>query len=91
MAIFILKGDKNTNKVWLDGKELSLKKSLNVKNHSPTGFSWGYDGSGPKQLSLAIMLELYSKWWALKEYLYMLKKEISKLPFGESFEKEINY
>ena len=28
-----------------------------VYNHSPDGFEWGYGGSGPSQLSLAIMLE----------------------------------
>lgn len=28
-----------------------------VFNHSPTGFEWGYSGSGPAQLSLAILLD----------------------------------
>ena len=27
-----------------------------MRNHSPTGPSWGYGGSGPAQLSLAIPL-----------------------------------
>ncbi len=40
-----------------DGKELSPQRSLNVVNHSPDGFSWGYGGSGPHQLALAILLE----------------------------------
>src|ERR1700731_2716174 len=31
--------------------------SLKVRRHSPTGFSWGFEGSGPAQLSLAILLE----------------------------------
>ena len=26
--------------------------------NSPTGFEWGYGGSGPSQLALAIMLEV---------------------------------
>ena len=26
-----------------------------LRNHSPTGFSWGYPGSGPAQLALAIL------------------------------------
>jgi len=30
--------------------------SLLLANHSPTGFEWGYLGSGPSQLSLAILL-----------------------------------
>lgn len=26
-----------------------------LRNHSPTGFEWGYGGSGPAQLALAIL------------------------------------
>ena len=52
-----LKSDKDRN-VWLDGKLLDPKVSQAVRNHSPDGFSWGYCGSGPAQLALAIMLEL---------------------------------
>jgi hypothetical protein len=33
-------------------------RSLKIVNHSPTGFEWGYGGSGPAQLSLAILLDL---------------------------------
>jgi len=28
-----------------------------VWNHSPTGFEWGYGGSGPAQLALALILD----------------------------------
>lgn len=28
-----------------------------VRNHSPTGFEWGYGGSGPAQLALALLLD----------------------------------
>lgn len=40
-----------------DGKArpLSLKASLKIHNHSPDGFNWGYRGSGPAQLALAIL------------------------------------
>ena len=37
---------------------LPLKPSLKVSNHSPTGFEWGYRGSGPAQLALALLLEV---------------------------------
>lgn len=36
--------------------EVSPDRSLEVYNHSPTGFEWGYGGSGPSQLALAILL-----------------------------------
>ena len=40
-------------------KILNHKKSLRVRRHSPDGFNWGYSGSGPAQLALAILLDLY--------------------------------
>lgn len=30
--------------------------SQQVRNHSPAGFAWGYGGSGPAQLALAILI-----------------------------------
>lgn len=33
-------------------------RSQRVVNHSPDGFEFGYHGSGPAQLALAIMLEV---------------------------------
>lgn len=42
--------------VLVDGKELPLGPSLKLRNHSPTGFQWGYAGSGPAQLALALLL-----------------------------------
>ena len=32
-----------------------LPMCLDVRNHSPSGFAWGYEGSGPAQLALAIL------------------------------------
>ncbi len=36
---------------------LPLELSLKLANHSPTGFSWGYLGSGPAQLAIALLLD----------------------------------
>lgn len=38
-------------------RPLSPKPSLKLRNHSPDGFNWGYGGSGPAQLALAILLD----------------------------------
>lgn len=35
-----------------------LNPRLDVCNHSPTGLSWGYSGSGPAQLSLALLCDV---------------------------------
>ncbi len=39
------------------GRPLDPAPSLAVRNHSPDGFAWGYAGSGPAQLALAILLD----------------------------------
>jgi hypothetical protein len=39
--------------------ELSPEPSQAVRNHSPEGFSWGYGGSGPAQLALAILMDYF--------------------------------
>jgi hypothetical protein len=43
--------------VFKDGKPFSHKRSYKYIKHSPYGFSWGYLGSGPSQLSFALLLE----------------------------------
>ena len=83
-----LKAEIKNNEVWLNDKFLSAEKSQKLKNHSPDGFSWGYGGSGTSQLSLAILLELFSEEVALKNYQNFKFEVVSKLPFT-SFEKEI--
>jgi hypothetical protein len=42
--------------VYVDGEQLDPAHSQRVFNHSPDGFAWGYGGSGPAQLALAILL-----------------------------------
>jgi hypothetical protein len=34
-----------------------LPLQLAIRNHSPTGFAWGYGGSGPAQLALALLVD----------------------------------
>jgi len=35
-----------------------LRLRLDLFNHSPTGFEWGYGGSGPAQLALALLADV---------------------------------
>ena len=39
------------------GRDTKLPLRLDIDNHSPTGFEWGYGGSGPAQLALAILAD----------------------------------
>jgi hypothetical protein len=41
--------------VTVDGRRLNPR--FDLWNHSPTGFEWGYNGSGPAQLALAILAD----------------------------------
>ncbi len=35
----------------------ALPLCLEIREHSPTGFGWGYGGSGPAQLALALLVD----------------------------------
>lgn len=41
-----------------DGPARPLPLALSVRRHSPSGFEWGYTGSGPAQLALAVCHDL---------------------------------
>lgn len=64
----MITGNPGTKNVQIDGKRLDPATSLKLRNHSPDGFAWGYGGSGPSQLALAILLHFASKEFALKHY-----------------------
>lgn len=44
-------------KVTCNGKPLHLH--LKYCNHSPTGYDWGYNGSGPAQLAFEILYKYF--------------------------------
>src|SRR5947208_17013535 len=41
-----------------DGASRPLVPRNDLRNHSPTGFEWGYGGSGPAQLALALAADV---------------------------------
>ena len=75
-----LKGNFKTREIWLDGKKLNPGPSQKIWNHSPDGFSWGYGGSGPAQLALAIMLKFYEKDIAVRNHQDFKETHIATLP-----------
>lgn len=69
--------------VWEGGRPsvLSAKPSQRLINHSPCGFEWGYDGSGPAQLALAILLDfLGDEEMAVKHHQAFKRQIICQLP-----------
>jgi hypothetical protein len=55
MKIYAGSREKGHTIVLVDGKH--LRRRLDLWSHSPDGFEWGYGGSGPAQLALAILAD----------------------------------
>lgn len=55
-------------KVFVGNEQLNPAPSQKLVNHSPDGFSWGYSGSGPAQLALALLLHYTDQEFALAHY-----------------------
>lgn len=83
-----VKGDFDSRRVFVGGEELLPDESQRFINHSPDGFSWGYQGSGPAQLSLAILLKFLNSTLALQWYQEFKRDFVSTLP-QSNFETEI--
>lgn len=61
--------------VCLGTREL-LPKCLDVVTHSPDGFNWGYEGSGPAQLALAILVHHCEDTERALEHYQQFKREV---------------
>lgn len=66
--------------VYFDGEQLMPHRSLGLIAHSPTGFEWGYGGSGPAQLALAMLLEVLPEPRALGIYQAFKWDVVAHLP-----------
>lgn len=73
-------------RVTVNGQPLPL--CLDIINHSPTGFSYGYEGSGCAQLALAIMICEFGRDLELHPVSYQEFKRgiIAKFPQNKPFE-----
>lgn len=66
--------------VVVDGEDRPLPLRLDLRNHSPTGFCWGYTGSGPAQLALTMCAEVVDAETALRAYQFVKSRLIATLP-----------
>lgn len=87
--------DRKIFAVYEDGHEESIPERQDLVNHSPTGFCWGYGGSGPAQAALAILAHEFAHnfdskelgdRYALKHYQDFKFAVIAKLAMDEDFE-----
>jgi hypothetical protein len=95
MRAKIYRGKRNekTGKQWVTvlpkgsrravGDLLKPDLSQKLRNHSPDGFNWGYGGSGPAQLALAILLDVCGKGRALQLYQQFVGDVVARLPRNE--------
>lgn len=71
---FFITGRVSSRRVFIgtkdreDAHELKPEASQKLRNHSPDGFAWGYGGSGPSQLALAILLDVFNEKIAQRHY-----------------------
>ncbi|WP_439628571.1 DUF6166 domain-containing protein [Gemmata sp.] len=52
------RGDAVVNVIETDEPPRPLNPRLDLRSHSPTGFEWGYPGSGPAQFALALAADV---------------------------------
>lgn len=58
-----------------------IDKKVNIRNHSPLGLTWGYNGSGPSQSALAILFDFTkNEKFTLKYYEEFRNEVISNIP-----------
>ena len=58
-----------------------LHPRLDLRDHSPTGFEWGYGGSGPAQLALALLADLLGDAAAERRYHDFKFAVVARLPY----------
>lgn len=63
--------------VMVGGRSLNPRHDLFC--HSPDGFNWGYGGSGPAQLALAILAEEFDDPFAVVNYQRFKRDVIARL------------
>jgi len=55
--VTIYQGSRQGGNVSVTKNGRPLQPRQDLQNHSPTGFEWGYEGSGPAQLALALLAD----------------------------------
>lgn len=78
-----LVGYSDNREVYLDGLLLTPKQSQKIINHSPDGFNWGYGGSGPAQLALAVVSKVTGKPDGYQDFKW---KYIANIPQEDDFD-----
>ncbi len=74
-------GNSTDGKRSFTKKKRPLRPRNDIRNHSPDGFEWGYGGSGPAQLALALVADCCGRELAHPAIYQRVKAEIvARLP-----------
>lgn len=69
------------------GETRPLPLRLDLASHSPDGFSWGYGGSGPAQLALALIADATDDDSVAVRFYQQFKDEVvARIPSDHSWE-----
>jgi len=66
-----------------NGEVLERSPLKHVVRHSPTGFEWGYGGSGPADLSLSLLTHAVGPEVAERLYQKFKWEVVARFPFDE--------
>ena len=80
MKVYEGKRNGTAADVTVDGRPLNPRRDL--WNHSPSGFEWGYSGSGPAQLALAILADCLGDDEAWEWYQDFNASVVAGLPYA---------
>ena len=69
--------------VFIDNDPLRWESTLRLADHSPDGPEWGYGGSGPAQLALAVLCVVAGDDFALRHYQQFKRDFVA--PIGNDF------
>lgn len=78
LVIRVTVGVMNSDGLVVSRSDLPLR--LDLRPHSPTGFEWGYGGSGPSQLALALCADALGDERARAVYQHYKWAHVSKFP-----------
>ena len=85
-----IEGHWATHDIYFDGKRIDLSKGLEIISHSPSGFNWGYGGSGPAQTAFGILNEILPPHQAISLHQDFKWEFIALMAQGEDFVLEID-
>lgn len=85
-----LSGYVGTRQVFVNDQLLEPEQSLRLRRHSPDGFAWGYTGSAPAQLALALLLQWLPIPLAQSIYQTFKTLYIAPIPQDKDFDIELD-